>query len=114
MSRRTDKVASLIHIKLGELVTTKLKDPRIGFVTITRVAVTPDLKEARVYYSVLGQEKEKSDAGRGLEHAAGFMQHEIADDLKLRFTPKLTFHLDESLEESLKIQKILRELEKES
>jgi ribosome-binding factor A len=95
---------------LGELVLKKLKDPRIGFVTVTRVKITPDLKEARVYYSVLGKEKEKREAGLALEHAAGFLQHEIAVALKLRFTPKLAFALDESLEESMRIEKILSEL----
>lgn len=110
MSRRTERIESLIQAVLGELVLKKLKDPRIGFVTITRVKITPDLKEARVYYSVLGKEKEKREAGLALEHAAGFLQHEIAAALKLRFTPKLAFDLDESLEESMRIEQILREL----
>ena len=114
MSRRTDRVAALIRIELGELILQKLKDPRIGFVTITRVDVTLDLKLAKVYYSVMGQEKEKADAGRALEHARGFLQHEIAEALKLRFTPKLSFYLDESLEESLRIQKILQDLKQEN
>ena len=110
MSRRTDKVSSLIQIELGEQVQRKLKDPRVGFVTITHVDTAPDLKSARVYYSVLGQAKEKKEAGEGLAHAAGFLQHEIAVALKLRFTPKLTFHLDETAEESLRIAKIIHEI----
>lgn len=114
MSRRTDRIASLIRAELGELVLRKLKDPRIGFVTITRVEITPDLKLAQVFFSVLGQEKEKVEAGQALEHAAGFLQHAIAVALKLRFTPKLTFHLDESLEESLRIQEILQKLKREN
>ena len=110
MSRRTERIESLIQMELAELVLRKLKDPRVGFVTITRDRVTADLKLARVYYSVLGQEKEKLEAGRALEHARGFLQHEIAEALKLRFTPKLSFHLDESLEESLRIEQILHDL----
>ena len=113
MSRRTDRVASLIQSELGELVLRRLKDPRVSLVSITRVDITPDLKLARVFYSVLGESKQKEEAGRGLEHAAGFLQHGIAVALKLRFTPKLTFHLDESLEESLRIHQILQKLEKE-
>ncbi len=113
MSRRTDRVASLIRAELAELVLRRLKDPRIGFVTITHVDIAPDLKTARVFFSVLGQEKEKSGAKEALEHAAGFLQHEIGVALKLRFTPKLSFHLDDSLEESLRIQQILHKLKQE-
>lgn len=113
MSRRTERVESLIQIELGEQILKKLKDPRIGFVTITRVNVAPDLKSARIYYSVLGKEKEKLDAGAALEHAKGFLQHQIAVSLKLRFTPKLSFHLDESLDESIRIDQILKTLEEE-
>lgn len=113
MSRRTDRIAALIQSELGELILKKLKDPRVGFVTVTRVDIPPDLKLAHVYYSVMGGKKEKTEAGRGLEHASGYLQHEIASALKLRFTPKLAFHLDESLEESLRIQKILQDLQRE-
>ena len=110
MSRRTEKVSSLIQIELGDRVQRKLKDPRVGFVTITHVDTAPDLKSARVYYSVLGQAKEKREAGEGLRHAAGFLQREIAVALKFRFTPKLTFHLDDTVEESLRIEKIIHEI----
>lgn len=113
MSRRTERIASLIQTELSEAVLKKLKDPRIGFVTLTGVDVSPDLKEARVYYSVLGKEKEKEQTQQALERAAGFLQHEIAEALKLRFTPKLTFHLDESLEEGMRIERILKELQHE-
>ncbi len=113
MSRRTDRVASLIRAELAELVLRRLKDPRIGFVTITHVDIAPDLKSARVFFSVLGQGKENAAAGEGLEHAAGFLQHEIAVALKLRFTPKLTFHLDDTLEESLRIQQVLQKLKED-
>lgn len=114
MSRRTERIASLIQTELSEVVLKKLKDPRIGFVTLTGVDMTPDLKLARVYYSVLGKEKEKEDTQRALERAAGFLQHAIAEALKLRFTPKLTFHLDESLEEGMRIEGILRELHRKN
>ncbi len=110
MSRRTERVEALIQIELAELLLKKLKDPRIGFVTVTGVGVTPDLKSARVYFSVLGDAKAKAEAQDGLEHAAGFLQHQIADALKLRFTPKLTFHLDESVEEGLRIDRIIGNL----
>lgn len=106
-------MASLIQAELSELVLRKLKDPRIGFVTITGVDVTPDLKSARVYYSVLGGEKEGGKTQKALEHSAGFLQHGIAGALKLRFTPKLSFHTDPSLQEGEKIERILQKLDSE-
>ena len=110
MSRRTERMASLIQDELSELILKKLKDPRIGFVTLTGVDLSPDLKWARVYYTVMGKEEEKDETQKALEHSAGFLQHKIALALKLRFTPKLTFQLDESLEEGMKIDGILRDL----
>ena len=106
-------MASLIQAELSELVLRKLKDPRIGFVTLTGVDVTPDLKQARVYYSVLGEEKQKGETQKALEHAAGFLQHGIAEALKLRFTPKLTFQVDHSMKEGEKIEQILHQLNSE-
>ena len=103
-------MGSLIQSELSEAVLRKLKDPRIGFVTLTGVDVAPDLKQARIYYSVLGSDKEKNQTQAALDHASGFLQHEIAVALKLRFTPKLTFHLDESIEEGQRIESILNEL----
>ena len=114
MSRRTERITSLIQTELSEVVLKKLKDPRIGFVTLTGVDVTPDLKFAQVYYSVLGKENEKKETQRALERASGFLQHEIAEALKLRFTPKLSFHLDESLEEGMRIERILKEIHREN
>ena len=114
MSRRTERVAALIQGVIGELVQKKLKDPGLGFITFTGVDITPDLKQARAYYTVLGKEKEKEKCQRALERAAGFMQHEIAVELKLRFTPRLTFHFDETLEEGMQIERIIEKLHTEN
>lgn len=113
MSRRTEKIASLIQSELAELLLKGLKDPRIGFVTVTGVDVTPDLKFAKVYYSKMGDEEKRGETQRALEHAAGFLQRKIADALKLRFTPKLSFYYDESLDEGMRIEKILEDLRSE-
>lgn len=113
MSRRTERMAALIQIELSKIVLRKLKDPRIGFLTVTGADVAPDLKSARVYYSVFGDVEQKKNTQATLDHAAGFLQHEIAQSLKLRFTPKLTFHLDESAEQGERIDRILRELNPE-
>lgn len=114
MSRRTERMASLIQTELGELTLKKLKDPRIGFVTVTGVEVTPDLKLAKVYYSVMGDKGKRGGTQRALEHSAGFLQREIAVALKLRYTPKLSFHLDESLDRGMQIEQILRKLKEEN
>lgn len=114
MSRRTERVAALIQTVLGEFVQKKLKDPGLGFITFTAVDITPDLKLARVFYTVLGKEKEREESQRALERAAGFLQHEIAVELKLRFTPKLTFHFDETLEEGIRIERIIEKLHTEN
>lgn len=114
MSRRTDRVSSLLLTELSELVLRRVKDPRLGFVTLTHVKIAPDLRSARVYYSALGSPDKKSESQSALEHAAGFLQRQIAVSLKLRFTPKLSFHLDETLEKGIRIDQILHELENEN
>lgn len=111
MSRRTERIGSLVQIELGTLLLRKTKDPRLGFVTVTDVEMTDDLKFARVYYRAMNQDKQETQ--RALEHAAGYLQHEIAVALKLRFTPKLSFHWDESLDQGLRIERILEQLKKE-
>lgn len=111
MSRRTERISSLVQTELGTLLLRKMKDPRLGLITVTGVEMTDDLKFARVYYSVMNQDKPETQ--RALEHAAGYFQHEIAVALKLRFTPKLSFHLDESLDQGLRIDRILEQLKKE-
>ena len=113
MSRRTDRVASLIQVVIGEILQKKLKDPRLGFVTVTGVDLTPDLKLARVFYTVLGKESQKGNTQRALENAAGFLQRGVAEELKLRFTPKLSFHFDGAFEEGMRIERILGELHRE-
>ncbi len=114
MSRRTERIAALIQAVLGEIFQRKLKDPGLGFVTLTGVDVAPDLKSAKVYYSVLAKGKAQQVTQKALERAAGFMQHEIAEELKLRYTPKLTFHFDESYETGMKIESILEGLHSEN
>ena len=88
-----------------------MKDPRLGFVTVTQVNVAPDLRSARVFYSVLGDAKEKEDTQKALERGSGFLQREIGTALQLRYTPKLTFSLDESLEKGMQIDSVLRKIE---
>ena len=108
--KRLDRVGHLIQMELGQLILHRTKDPRIGFVTITNVSVAPDIRSARVFYSVMGNEKAKRDCQKALEKAAGFFQREIAAAIELRYTPKLTFTLDESIARGMEIDQILRNL----
>ena len=110
--KRTNRVGHLIQMELSNLVLHRVKDPRLGFVTITHVDVTPDLRSACAFYSVLGDEKAKQNTQIALEKAAGFLQREIGSALHLRNTPRLIFKLDESLQKGLEIDRILYDLKK--
>ena len=108
--KRTDRVGHLMQMELSQLVLHKIKDPRLGFVTITHVDVAPDLRSACVFFSVLGTAEAKKNSQIALERSAGFLQREVASAIKLRNTPKLIFKLDESLEKGMEIDGILRQI----
>lgn len=88
-------------------------DPGIGFLTITRVAVTPDLQQARVYYTTLGDEKARKESRRALERAAPFLRRQIGRRLRLKRVPELDFFFDESIERHDRVERILQELHAE-
>jgi ribosome-binding factor A len=104
---RSERLAALIHETLATALTTQLKDPRIGFVTITAVQVTPDGQHATVRFSVLGSEEDKGRAVEALEHARGFLRSRLATELDLRTTPELRFELDRGLEHARRIDELL-------
>ncbi|TQS75517.1 30S ribosome-binding factor RbfA [Ornithinibacillus gellani] len=109
---RANRVAEQMKKELGEILTRKLKDPRVGFVTITDVQVTGDLQQAKVFVSILGDQKEKEETLLGLAKAKGFIRSEIGQRIRLRKTPELTFEFDEALAYGNKIESILRDLNK--
>ncbi|APC48590.1 30S ribosome-binding factor RbfA [Virgibacillus halodenitrificans] len=109
---RANRVAEQMKKELGEILTRKIKDPRIGFVTVTDVEVTGDLQQAKVFISVLGDEKQKQDTLLGLAKAKGFMRSEIGQRIRLRKTPELIFEFDEAFEYGNRIETILRDLNK--
>lgn len=113
MSRRTEQIAEAIKASLAKIIPRELRDPRLGFVTITRVEVPPDMKLAKVFFSVIGSEEEKKNSHKVLKNAAGFLRRELASDLNMRYTPNLLFQFDAAMEHGEKIQRILRELEEE-
>lgn len=91
----------------------ELKDPRIGFVTVTSVECTGDLREAKIYVSLMGSEQQVKDCWTGLQSSLGFIRREIGKRIRLRFTPELTFALDKSLDYSAHIQKLLLKIQAE-
>lgn len=113
MSLRANRVAEQMKKEIGELITRKIKDPRIGFVTVTDVQVTGDLQQATVYISVLGNEQEKQDTLEGLDQATGFIRSELGQRIRLRKTPEISFEFDESIEYGNKIEKLLKEIKED-
>ena len=112
MSRRTERVGSLIRSTLGELLLSKLSDPRVepGLTSITRVEVPDDLLSARVYVSVMGTDGQQRRTLRALRHAAGRLQELMMQRIELRYTPVLHFELDVRFKETLETLRILDEL----
>jgi ribosome-binding factor A len=111
--RRPDQVAETVRQVIAELLLTELRDPRIGFVTVTSVDVTNDLSVATVRVSVMGEEAERLEALKGLESAAGFLRGRVGKVLTTRIIPEIRFELDRGLEHAAKINRILGELRTE-
>ncbi|HVE92076.1 MAG TPA: 30S ribosome-binding factor RbfA [Actinomycetota bacterium] len=109
MTRRTQRVGETMREVISELIQRSVKDPRIGFVTITAVRVTPDLSKAHVYYSVLDPE-ERDDTQRGLESAAPFLRSESGRQLRLKTIPQLLFHLDDAADQGARVDRLLDEI----
>jgi ribosome-binding factor A len=107
--RRTAKVAQAIRQVVSTAILTELRDPRVKKVTVLNVEVPPDLRSAKVYVSVMGEEREGHLVLRGLQSARGFLQSRIADEIDLRWTPILEFVLDSGVKKSIETSKILRE-----
>ena len=112
-TRRTAKIAQAVRHVVSNAVLFELRDPRIQGVTVIGVDVAPDLRTARVRVSVMGDEKAQHRAVQGLNAAHGFLQALIADELQLRYTPILTFVLDQGVKNSIAVSRMLRALEEE-
>ena len=107
---RVEKLQELIKQEISDIIFNELKDPRIGFVTVTSVACTEDLREAKIYVSVMGDEKGVQESLAGLNRALGYVRREIGRRIRLRFTPEISFALDTSLNYSDHIQRLLNEI----
>jgi len=108
--KRYHRVAEQIHKDISALLLQGVKDPRIGFVTITGVEVTPDLSLAKVFYTVMGDEQAKKQTQKGLQSAMGHIRRTIGANLKLRRVPELRFEYDSSLEYGNRMEDLFREI----
>lgn len=107
---RANRVGEQIKKELSDIIQREVKDPRIGFVTVTAVEVTGDLQQATAFITVYGDEAEQDVTLEALDKAKGFIRSEIGKRIRLRKTPELIFKLDESIEQGNRIEKLLREL----
>ncbi len=109
-SRRVLKVAEAIREVVSMAILADLRDPRIRDVTVTFVEASPDLRSAKIHVSVMGSEAKQNLSLRGLQNAAGFLQQKVAQRIETRYTPRLTFVLDQGVKHSIEISRLLSEL----
>ena len=110
---RVEKLQELIKQEVGKMLLMDIKDSRIGFVTVTGVEMTGDLREAKIYVSIMGNDEQIKSSLEGLNSALGFIRREIGKRIKIRFTPEISFALDKSLDYSEHIQKLLLKVQAE-
>ncbi len=108
-THRLARVAEAIREVASETILFELRDPRVKRVTVTRAEVSGDLQHAKVFVSIMGTDKEQKLTLRGLKHAAGFVQSKLADRLQTRYTPQVTFVLDEGVKKSLEVTRLINE-----
>ncbi|HET6947360.1 MAG TPA: 30S ribosome-binding factor RbfA [bacterium] len=113
MTHRPEKVEQFIMEELSQILQREVRDPRIGFVSVTDVEVSVDLRHARVFVSVLGTPEEKAATMEGLASASRYIRRELGQRLQMRFTPDISFRLDESIERGSRVMKLLGEVKNE-
>jgi ribosome-binding factor A len=111
--KRSEKVADLIQKEISEMLLRTLKDPRIGFVTITRVTVSEDCRLAKVYFSVTGTLTERKRSTEGLNSAKGYVRKELGRRVRLKYTPEIMFQFDPSIEYAIHIGEVIHQLKQE-
>ncbi|WP_416326127.1 30S ribosome-binding factor RbfA [[Eubacterium] hominis] len=112
MTVKAEKIAGIIQKEVSEIIQFELKDPKIGFITITDVTVTNDLSIAKVYVSFLGQKAREEAGMKALDRSKGFIRSALAKRMTLRKVPELQFKIDDSLEKGNKIERIIHEINK--
>lgn len=110
---RAARVARVVKAEIAGLLTRGLKDPRVGFVSIMGVRMSPDLRYANVYVSMFGSDKEKKSSLIGLRHSAGWIRKQLGQKLRLRLTPEVRFYEDASLDEVFHLEEMLKDIREE-
>ncbi len=111
MSTRTERVAQEIQAAVADILTRgMIRDPRVGYITVTGVKMSPDLRVAKVFYSMIGDEKQRAETQKGLDAAKTFVRREVTSRVKLRVSPEIFFSWDGSLEEGDKIERLLKQV----
>ena len=108
--KRSEKIADLVQKEVSQMLVKSIKDPRIGFVTITKVAVSEDCRFAKVYFSVAGTLAERESSGKGLDSAKGYVRKELGRRLRLRYTPEIVFQFDPSIEYAIHMEEVIRDI----
>ena len=111
--KRSEKVADVIQQEISQMLVKTLKDPRIGFVTITKVSVSEDCRLAKVYFSVVGPPVEKERSTKGLNSAKGYVRRELGRRMRLKYTPEIVFEFDPSIEYAIHIGEVIHRLKEE-
>jgi ribosome-binding factor A len=114
MSRRVQRVALQIQQEVSVMLTRNVKDRRIGFVTVTGVELSPDLRYAKIFVSAMGSEKEKEETLEALNHAAGWIRRELGQRIRMKFLPEIVFRTDTSLDYGEKIERLLGGIREDS
>jgi ribosome-binding factor A len=107
------KVELLVKDEVSKIIITKLKDPRVGFVTVTSVEMNADLKSAQIFISVMGTQSQKNETISSLNDASKYIRSELNQRIKLRYSPSITFRLDDTIDRAIRIGQILEELGKD-
>jgi ribosome-binding factor A len=111
--KRSEKVADLIQKEISQMLVRSIKDPRIGFVTITRVTVSEDCRFAKIYFSVAGTLAERESSMKGLDSAKGYVRKELGRRIRLRYTPEIMFQFDPSIEYAIHMEELIQSIHQE-
>jgi ribosome-binding factor A len=111
--KRSEKVADLIQKEISQMLVKSIKDPRIGFVTITKVTVSEDCRFAKVYFSVAGSLAERESSVKGLESAKGYVRKELGSRIRLRYIPEIVFQFDPSIEYAIHMEELIQSIHQE-
>lgn len=110
MGVRVAKIQEQIKEEVSSIILRDLKDPRIGFITVTKVDVSSDLRNAKIYVSIFGSKEQFKDTWEGLQHCAGYIRRELAGRMTVRYVPEISFSLDTTMQYSAHIQELINEI----